>query len=296
MDKLPFEITEGIIQCFGKCFHLKDLVASFMVAAGVPKPLVNKYRPEYKFVWARRVLEELDETENGRLIQRKILTNLCKLTNLPDPNVVDRHAGLDALRTLKSTAVALNLLIVEEKEKAASKREIMETKQKLIEERASKLEGLRKMFGQYISHPDRQAVGYALEDLLKELFFLFDIDYRKSYKTQTQQIDGYFRFEGFDYIVEAKWRKDTPNEQEIAGFKQKVDTKIESTRGLFVAVQGFNERVINQYCGRGANIIFVSGQDLYLILDGRFHLHDALRLKIEKAAQEGEVYFPLPLL
>jgi hypothetical protein len=113
------------------------------------------------------------------------------------------------------------------------------TKEQIIKERSEKLESLRKTFTDGIINPDRQSAGYSLEDLLKDLFALFEIEYRKSYKTPTQQIDGSFRFEGFDYLVEAKWRKDFPSEQEIGGFKHKVDGVLESTRGLFVSVQGF---------------------------------------------------------
>jgi restriction endonuclease Mrr len=96
---------------------------------------------------------------------------------------------------------------------------------------------------------------------------------------------------GFDYLVEAKWRSDQPNEQEIAGFKQKVDTKLDATRGMFVSINGFRDEVVAQFQGRGANIIFMDGEDLTHILEGRVDLPDALRTKIEKAAQEGNVFF-----
>lgn len=296
MEKLPFEITEQIIQCFGRCFHLKDMVASFMLSSGVPKQLIEKYRHEFKFVWARRVLEELSENENGRIIQRKLLTNFCKLRNLPDSNVTDRNTGLDALRNLKDLALTNQLYFEEQKSQANIRREVAQNRGKVLEERANRLEFLKTDFGHHIASSDRQAAGYALEDMIKELFFLYDIEYRKSYRTETQQIDGHFRFEGFDYIVEAKWQKNMPNEQDIAGFKQKIDTKLDSTRGVFISVPGFRDDVIRQFSGRGANIIFWTGQDLYVVLDGRIHLHDALRLKIEKASQEGIVNYPLPMV
>lgn len=116
---------------------------------------------------------------------------------------------------------------------------------------------------------------------------LSNIEYKKSYKTETQQIDGYFRFEGFDYLVEAKWRNDQPNEGEIGTFQRKVITKLESTRGLFFSINGFRDEVIKQFNGNGANIIFFTGEDLALILEGRIELSDVFIKKIEKAAQYG---------
>lgn len=153
---------------------------------------------------------------------------------------------------------------------------------------------MKEVFFRNLTSDDRQRAGYELEDLLGELFAAFEMEYRKPYRTATQQIDGSFRLDGFDYIVEAKWRKDLPDEQEIAGFRNKVETKLESTRGMFVAVQGFRDEVVRQFSGRGANIIFVCGYDLTMILEGRWALPDALRLKVTKAAQEGVVYYPLP--
>ena len=122
---------------------------------------------------------------------------------------------------------------------------------------------------------------------------LFGIDYRKPYKTSTEQIDGHVSFDSFDYLVEARWRKDQPGVQEIGGFKAKVDSKLESTRGIFLAVQGIRPEVIGQFQGRGCNIIFWDGADLIEVLEGRIDLRDAMKFKIEKAAQEGRTFVPL---
>lgn len=119
------------------------------------------------------------------------------------------------------------------------------------------------------------------------MFALSNIEYKKSYKTETQQIDGYFRFEGFDYLVEAKWRIDMPNEAEIGAFQRKVVTKLESTRGVFISINGFRDEVIKQFNSNRGNIIFFTGEDLTLILEGRIELREVLVRKIERAAQYG---------
>ena len=61
---------------------------------------------------------------------------------------------------------------------------------------------------------------------------------------------GILTSEGFDYIVGARWRKDQPTEAEINGFQGKVERKLESTRGLFVVVQGVRPEVVNSFSGR----------------------------------------------
>jgi len=289
MEHIPYEIKDQMIQCFGRSFHYKDTVESFLRSAGVSRELTNKYRNEAKFVWARKLLNDLEESDEGLIIQRKILTELCKLRNVPD-EVPDRSAGLEALRKLKELANKHQIEYEEKKKESKSRKESFKNKTKIIEERNSKLEELRNVFFSGITATDRQKIGYDLEDLLKDLFALFEIEYKKSYRTETQQIDGHFKFDGFNYLMEAKWRKDQPNESEIGGFQRKVNTKLDATRGLFFSVNGFRDQVISEFSGHGANIILMSGEDLIHILEGRVDLRDALQIKIEKAAQYGLVY------
>ncbi len=289
MDSLPYEIKEQLIQCFGRCFHYKDNVESFFRSAGVSRELANKYRDQPKFVWAKRLLNDLEESDNGRLLQRKILAQFCKLRDLPD-EVPDRNAGLDTLRKLKSLANKYSIEYEEKKQETKNRAENFKKKTDIVLERNQKLTELRDKFYSNVPATNRQKSGYELEDLLKDLFSLFEISYKKSYRTETQQIDGHFKFDGFDYLVEAKWRADLPNESEIGGFQRKVRTKLESTRGLFLSVNGFREEVIEQFNGLGANLILMQGEDLVHILEGRVDLRDALTKKIEKASQYGIIY------
>ncbi len=283
-----------MIQCFGRAFWLKDIMESFLLGAGVDKALVSKYRDEgSKYVWARKVLAELGQSDSGAVIQRKVLAQLVNLRRLPDETVANADEGLDAIRRLKELALKRDLIARKEKKSRVDQRTLAEQRVALAKERASKLHRLWDRFTKAVANPDRQEAGYTLEDLLADLFSLFEIEYRKSFRTSTQQIDGHFRFEGFDYLVEAKWRADMPTEVEIEGFKGKVDKKLESTRGLFVSIQGFRPLVVEKFEGRGANLIFMDGADLTYVLEGRMDLRDALRFKLEQAAQRGRVFVRL---
>lgn len=287
---MPFEILDAMIQCFGRAFHYKDPMASFLIGAGVGRPLVDKYKHEPKFVWSRHLLTELGESDEGRITQRKVLTAICRLRNLPDPGVEDRDAGIEALRTLKKLAVEHQLVVKDEIDKTQSRARHAEELAKIAQERAAKLQRLRDIFNMNVVREDRQAAGYSLEDLLLDLFSLFEIEYKRPYRTETQQIDGFFSLYGFDYLVEARWRKDQPTESEIGAFQRKVNTKFESTRGLFVSVVGFRQEVARQFDGAGANIILMDGVHLTHILEGRIDLREALKIMIETAVVKGVVY------
>jgi hypothetical protein len=266
---------------------------AFLISAGVPKTLASKYKDQYKFTWIKSLLNDLDQMENGLEIERRIITELCKLRKLPDQNVPNPDAGLDALRAIKRSAVDHNLFVEEAKNKSNLKKNISEEKAKIVEERSKLLKNLHQEFMSGIVSGNRQSAGYSLEDILEKLYPLFSLEYRKSYKTPTQQIDGHFRYESFDYLVEAKWRADQPNEQEIGGFQRKVNTKLESTRGVFFSINGFRNEVLKAFEGQGSNIIFFTGEDLIHILEGRIALDEVLKIKIEKAAQEGIVFYPV---
>jgi len=290
MNSIPYEIILQIIQCFGKCIHYKDNLESFLVSAGINRNLARKYRDDPKYAWGRKLLDELSDTEDGRILQKRLLVEFYKLKKLPDNDVPDRDAGITALRKLKEMINESEIEVKQNKKETISRKQVAINKIKIVEDRKTKLEEIRLMFVNRISCEDRQKTGFDLEDIIKDLFRLSEIQYKKSYRTDTQQIDGYFRYEGFDYIVEAKWRSDHPTENEIGGFQRKVKTKLESTRGIFVSVNGFREEVIKQFNGLGANIIFFTGEDLIFLLEGRVDLKEALNIKIEKAAQYGIVY------
>jgi hypothetical protein len=290
---LPYEIRNQIIQCIGTCFYYKDNVEAFFISCGIDKRVASKHKDSYKFTWARKLFDDLDEIPDGYLLQKKILTELCKFKKLPDPKAENPDAGLSALRKLKELAVENKIEFEEMKKDTKNRKVISEEKVKIIKERAQRLRDLKDMFYEGISKEDRASAGYTLEDILERLFPIFNLDYRKSYRTDTQQIDGHFSFEGFDYLVEAKWRADQPNESEIGGFERKVKTKLESTRGIFVSINGFRDEVIKQFDGKGSNILFMTGEDLIHLLEGRIDLKEVLRIKIAKAAQEGKVFIPV---
>ncbi len=41
------------------------------------------------------------------------------------------------------------------------------------------------------------------------------------------------------------------------------------------------------------NLVLMDGQDLALILEGRISLREALRTKLDRAAQQGILFYPL---
>jgi hypothetical protein len=293
---LPYEIREAIIQVCGRAFFYKDPLRAFLLGAGVPAHIYDKYYDSPKFKIGRYVLSDLDAMgEEGHRIQRRIITEFCNLRTIPDPAVENKDAATQALRHLKELALAQRIVAEEQRSVSEQRTQEVRLKQAALAARAQKVEELKKHFYEMAAPSyDPQKRGYGLEDLLAELFQLYDITYRPPYRTQTEQIDGHFQYKGFDYLVEARWRKNQPAESDLSAFKRKVEKKITSTRGLFASIVGFRTEVVFELAkGTSSNLILVDGSDIILILEGQISLIDALDIKIDKAAQEGIVYFPL---
>lgn len=298
-SKLPFELREAIVSVCGKVFWYKDPFRAFLVSTcGVPSDLYDRYSDESKFKITRNILSDLDRMgDDGFLIERRIVTELCRLRNVPDDNVPDRNAALDALRWLKRLAAEQKLDVEKEQGVSAAKATEARQKQMALTARAQKMEQLRSEFVAMSMATNKEEVqrrGYDLEELLAQLFEAHEINYRRSYRVKNEQIDGYFNYTGFDYLVEAKWRTDSPTESDLTTLKRKVDKKLTSTRGLFVSMVGFRQEIVFEFTrGTSSNIILMDGSDLILILEGHVSLVDSLELKIRKAAQEGIIFFPL---
>lgn len=296
MERVPYEIREAMVTALGKAFWLKDPFKAFLASAGVPRETTERYADEAKFRIARHVLADLDSKgEEGWLIQRRILTDLCRLRGIPDATVEDKDGALNALRHLKELAVAQSLYVEEERSATRARVLQAQAKQAAIAARATKMDELRKSFFVMAqATDDPQARGYGLEDLIGDLCDVHEIVYRPPYKTASEQIDGYLQYGGFDYLLETRWRQSYPNLTDLSAFKAKVDRKLESTRGLFFSIVGYRNEVLMDFMrGGSTNVILVDGQDLSLILEGHISLNDAMQLKVNKAAQEGIIYFPL---
>jgi hypothetical protein len=292
---LPPEVKSALIEVCGRSFWYKQPLFDMFARAGIPEEMYLKYEHEPKFKIARQLVADLEvRGDDGYLFQRRLLSELCGLRRLPDADLPDRDAGLDALRRLKLAAHEHDLGVDESRVSAGRRMANAETGVQKAREREKRLSELRRAFCELSSSADRQRRGYGLEDLLKELFALHEIRYRKSYKAAGEQIDGFFSFGGFDYLVEARWRANQPSLENLLSFKGKVDRKIESTRGIVVSMTGFDSEVVRRVRDAGsANLVLMDGYDLTLILEGRLSLVDALQAKVERAAQEGVIYFQL---
>lgn len=140
-----------------------------------------------------------------------------------------------------------------------------------------------------------QQRGLIFESLLRDLFELFDLDPRRSFRLRGEQIDGAFTYEGTDYLVEARWTRDRIEPKHLRDFSGKVQEKLDNTLGLFISINGFTLNAETMSLGGGGrpNLILCTGADLNAVLEGRIDLVQLLLRKRRHAAHSGEIHLPV---
>lgn len=136
-----------------------------------------------------------------------------------------------------------------------------------------------------------QQRGRDLEVFLADLLLLFDLEPHLSYTTPLEQIDGSFRLNNHDYIIEAKWLAGPVSRETVDAFAVKIDRKGKSALGLLVAVGGLSS-VAREAHRERTPFITMDGADLYSVLDGRIRLNDLLSAKQRHANDTGSCYYP----
>lgn len=182
---------------------------------------------------------------------------------------------------------------IEELKKTQEKREVNINKVKTTIYFSEKLEELKKHFFEIAVNSTPQKRGFQLEKLLNELFLLFDLSPKSSFKIAGEQIDGAFTFDSSDFLLEAKWQKEQITASELYSFGGKIANKLKNTLGLYISIDGFSQTGVDTNNPLTKQMILMDGQDLMLVLDGRIRLNDMILIKRQHASQTGEIFFRL---
>lgn len=176
--------------------------------------------------------------------------------------------------------------ITKEKDEARKRREEIEKKIAKKKSLADEINDLKIKFQKIASNKNLQQRGYDLEKFLNELFLLYELDPKGSFKIYGEQIDGAFTYDGTDYLLEAKWKHQV-NRGDLAAFCYKVETKLKIAIGLLVTIEGVTAEAISEHF---KSIIIMDGADITAIIEGRVSLPDLLYKKRRKAAETGKIY------
>jgi restriction endonuclease Mrr len=295
--KLSFEAKEKIVELAGACFWYWNGFYSFLDSCGVPKSLQNKYpREAYnKYTMMRAILGDLDQAGNIELIG-SIASGFYRLKGPMDRDQLDEKKAKRLLAEFRE-AIGDDPIEAEIKKREIERAEVFR-EQSMTDRRAQskRLEDLNAEFQGLTTASDitPQQRGFKLEQLFFQLLHLSEFEHTKPYRTPGQeQIDGHFRHEKFDYLVEAKWTKELTKQPDLSIFDGKIRGKAQSTRGFFISANGFDNMAVQKYSGDSPRIILMTGEDLALILGGRVLFVDAMKAKVDAIVRFGKILYPV---
>lgn len=199
------------------------------------------------------------------------------------------NAARVAVAALRKQALGHDALLDEQREAERRRRDAHEQLLRMTAVRDC-LEDLNGDFVVLLGDANHQQRGYRLEKLIRDLFELFDLDPRASFKIVGEQIDGAFTFEATDFLFEAKWQQEPVSADDLDVLAGKLSRKLDNTLGLFLSVNGYSEDGVKTHSSGRRLLILMDGSDLMAVLEGRIDLLQLLLRKRREAAQTGNIY------
>ncbi len=294
--KINYEVKEKIVELAGSCFWYWNRYYSFLDSCGVPKQLYNRYPKDTynKYTVMRNIIDTL-EKQNHLDIINNIISNFYKMNNAIDKDNLDTKKAKVLLNEFRqivgSDPIENEIKLKKEQEHRINKDTEISSKKELEDKLSSLYKEFLDLFSTNQYTPQQR--GFQLEKIFSELLRVNEFDYSPPYKTDTEQIDGYFSFEKFDYLVELKWTSEQIKQKDLSIFDGKLKGKGQSTRGLFISVNGFDENSILKFTCDNPRILLMTGEDLIYILNNTFTLFDSLKIKTNILAKHGNINYSL---
>lgn len=291
--RIAADVKAKIVSLAGACFWYWNSFYSFLESCDVPADLYSRYPKEAfsKYDVMRNVLGDLEEKCQEAAIN-SIISNFYRMNSAVDSDQLD---DAKAKRLLDDFRVSVGSDPVEAEIRRREAKKAREKYTRRIDQTVSQSHLLKELNDSFqnLASTDSttpQQRGFELEKLFFQLLEFSEIEHCSPYRTKDgEQIDGHFRYEKFDYLVEAKWTRGPTKQPDLSIFDGKIRGKAQSTRGLFLSAEGFDSKAVNKFSGDSPRIVLMTGEDLAVILAGGTTFFDLMRLKIDGIVRHGRI-------
>jgi hypothetical protein len=288
--EIPLDLRERMHDCILALFWPKKKITEFLLNIGTPAGLVPPPDTEMsRHDIVTDVFSNLGARPDHCFTVFQAMIDRLSNWSYFDPYYFDNLKKLDRGEAAKQ--IELLRRAVERRNAATEKRRATAAVFQKNHEKTADLTALKVAFGKMFgSDMSPQARGRLFEVFLKELFSRQSVKMGDPFRLVGEQIDGSFKFEGENYIVESKWQDASTSTAELYIFAHKVDGKMYG-RGIFISVNGFSMEGIRAIVhGKLIQTILVDGEDLSQVLEERISLEAMLDYKVRAAQTRGEVY------
>jgi len=120
-----------------------------------------------------------------------------------------------------------------------------------------------------------QQRGFAFERFLNDLFELFQLAPRRSFRLVGEQIDGSFQL----------------GQSDLLSFSGKVEGKAQWSRGVFISYSGFSQDGLEAFArGKSTRIVCMDGFDLHCVLTHGLNLGAVIAAKVRRAGETNDAF------
>lgn len=292
-ERSTTEARRFTVEVIAALVDVKGIAADRLLRpAGVPEDLVRRFLNDRNSATGKKVtkrefavvlLDELDQRGLSGLFTDKLIEMTAQWTDyhLADDEIVARGLSQKAL-SLRHDLMEIREQISREQERHRHEVEAQERRER--EDASRKQHDLLLMqFDDAMQSEGAQRRGYLLEDLLARTFGLHGVEVARSFRRNEggEQIDGAFRFDGWHYIVECRWRAEPADMRQLDGLVGQVGRSGHQTMGVFLSINGWSSNVVPLLKQGGEKrLILMDGYDLRCVLARQIELRSLLISKI----------------
>lgn len=282
-------------QAVRNVFWTKKDIRGLFTRCGAPGSLLAVIDWENNKSWdsVDQALEALNASSNGEAVISKVTKETLRY---PDGKHL-AWAGNDRVVAATESLTGLREVLGEKQEQKRNAEAAARAREAALDDsnrnllRSSRLQEIYTKYGRWFGVTDVHQRGIEFEGLLHDVFDLFDLAPRGSFRRTGEQIDGAFVLNGEHFLLEAKWQQEPVNLGDLRDLDGAVNTSLETTLGLFVSVMGFAPTAIDGYTqGNRPRILCMDGSDLSFVLEGRIDLCDLLDRKKQIAVQKRIIF------
>jgi hypothetical protein len=297
----PKDITDSMRTCILSIFWPKKDIISFFQHNGCTKRDL-KEAIDYEVLELSRsqiievVFNNLYKRGDGGICQfRSMLQSLVNWNHF-DPFYFIQLKKLDEKEAIRNINHLKQVQEIRDSKLKQIKEERVKKEQEIFQKKNTLLNLKNKYLNLYRGRDESgkeintQQRGYLLEDFLKDLSIYESLSISDPIKLTGEQIDGTIKFDGENYIVEAKWQDSLTASDALYKFAYKVEGKLYG-RGLFISINGFSKDSVEALVkGKALNTILIDGGDIILVVEGMFTFKEILDNKIKAAQTMGKIY------
>lgn len=296
---------EAAIEVIATLVDIKSTMIEMLLRpAGVPpevyQPLLRRKdeitgRDISKRKFAPLMLDEMDRRPGVRATG--VIKNLLRIAAEWDRFELahDRFKAMAAVHRAREVHAALD----REEARAVKERahEAEMRKQQALRDRADlrrrELPRLLLMFEALHAEADHQKRGILLQDLLAQLLDALGIVTITAFTRNAgaEQIDGAFRYNGWRYLVECRWRERLADVRQLDGLLGPVGRSGAQAMGLFLSIHGWSGNVVPMLKQNATKkLLLMDGFDLRTVLTGQIEFEELLEAKLDALNVRSEPF------